>query len=323
MPALRITPGPFIFAAFLGPSVSLVAMFVPAWIAGRVSPLEGMRFIASEGRSRVSVAYVLAAATVFIVTGSVMAACIVGYLPVQMLIVLGMIFTVAFLLLVPMVLGLLAWLVAAVLRPLLRTEGRIAHRQILRRRVRTTLTIGILYLAVSTAISLGTNILDNVQDIHTWMDKTLKGDFFIRLMNQDVASGLAAKMPESLVNDIRAVEGVANVDSIRQITGSVHSPSAEGGKLGVIVVVRDFTDKGNLPLDIKDGDPAQVRAAPGPRRSGARHRLGAPHRRQGRRRDHAGNPRRPQAAPRRRHRHRLHRRRHGGLHGRRRPPGAC
>ena len=26
--------------------------------------------------------------------------------------------------------------------------------------------------------------------------------------------------------------------------------------MGVIVGVRDFTDKGNLPLDIKDGDPA-------------------------------------------------------------------
>ena len=113
----------------------------------------------------------------FVVTGSLLAACIVGYLPVQMLIVVGMIFTVAFLLLLPIVLGLLAWLVAAVLRPLLGTEGRIAHRQILRRRVRTTLTIGILYLAVSTAISLGTNILDNVQDIHTWLETTLQGRF--------------------------------------------------------------------------------------------------------------------------------------------------
>ena len=121
------------------------------------------------------------------------------------------------------------------------------------------MTIGILYLAVSTAISLGTNILDSVQDIYTWMDRTLKGDYFIRLMTQDVGSGLAAKMPESLVGDIRAIEGVSNVDSIRQITGSVHSASADDGKVGVIVVVRDFTDKGNLPLDIKDGDPAQVR----------------------------------------------------------------
>ena len=259
MPTLRITPAPFLFAALLGPSVSLLAMFVPAWIAGRVAPLEGMRFIASEARRRVSVLYVFAALTVFVVTGSLLATCIAGYLPAKMLILIGMVFTVAFLLLLPMVLGPLAWLAATALRPLLGTEGRIAHRQVLRRRVRTTLTVGILYLAVSTAISLGTNILDSVQDLHNWLETTLRGDYFIRLMNPDVGSGQAAKMPESLVHDIRAVEGVANVDSIRHVLTSVRSPNVEGGKLKVNVAVRDFTDKGNLPLDIKDGDPAQVR----------------------------------------------------------------
>jgi putative ABC transport system permease protein len=259
MPTLRITPAPFVFAALLGPSVSILAMFIPAWIAGKVSPLEGMRFIASEGYRRVSIAYVFLAAAVFIVTGLLMAGCLTGYLPVQMLIVLGMIFTVAFLLLLPMLLTPLAAIVATLLRPILGTEGRIAHRQILRRRVRTTLTVGILYLAVSTAISLGTNILDSVQDIYSWMDKTLKGDYFVRVMNQDLATGLAAKMPESLAGDLRAIPGVANVDSIRQISGTVHAPTAPDGKLGAIVIVRDFTDKGNLPLDIKDGDPATVR----------------------------------------------------------------
>ena len=256
MPTLRITPAPFVFAVLLGPSVSLLAMFVPAWIAGRVSPLEGMRFIASERRSRVSVAYVLLAIVVFVVTGSLLAACVTGYLPVQMLVVLGMVFTVAFLLLLPIVLGPLAWVVAAAMRPILHAEGRIAHRQILRRRVRTTLTVGVLYLAVSTAISLGTNILDNVQDIQTWLETTLKGDFFVRLMHQDVGSGQSAKMPESFVDSLRAIEGVANVDSVRQISTSVRAPE---GKVGVIVGVRDFTDNGNLPLDIRSGDPALVR----------------------------------------------------------------
>jgi putative ABC transport system permease protein len=260
MPALRITPGPFIFAAILGPSVSVLAMFIPAWIAGKVSPLEGLRFIASDGHKRVSLAYVVMAASVFIVTGVMMAACITGYLPAAMLTVLGMIFTVAFLLLLPMMLGMMTWIAGKLLYPILRTEGRIAHRQILRRRVRTTLTIGILYLAVSTAISLGTNILDSVQDIYTWMDRTLKADYYVRAMNPDVATGQAAKMSESLVDDIRAIDGVANVDSVRVITGcSVRAPKAENGKLGAVVMVRDFTDKGNLPLDIKDADPVKIR----------------------------------------------------------------
>ena len=112
MPGLEITPGPFIFAGILGPSVSLLAMFVPAWIAGRVSPLEGMRFVASQRHFRISWQYILFAAFVFIVTGVLLFACIAGYLPAQMLITLGMISTVAFLLLIPIMLSPMAWIAA-------------------------------------------------------------------------------------------------------------------------------------------------------------------------------------------------------------------
>jgi len=258
VPSLCITPKPFILAAILGPGVSLLAMFVPAWIAGRVSPLEGMRFIAPKGRRIVSPAYVLFAIVVFLTTGLALAGCIAGYLPVGWIIFLGVLFTVAFLALVPIMLGALAWIAATALYPLLRTEGRIAHRQILRRRVRTTLTIGILYIAVSMAVSQGTLILDTVNEIHTWIEKTLKGDFFIRILTQDQGTGESPKMPESLVNDLRAVEGVSNVDSVRYISGSIHVPGSESTQR-VIVFVRDFTDKGVLPLLIKDGDAATLR----------------------------------------------------------------
>lgn len=259
MPSLQITLEPFILVAFVGPSVSLLAMFVPAWIAGKVSPLEGMRFVAAQGRSHISLKYACFSVTVFLVMGSLISACIAGYLPVQMMIVLGMLFTAAFLLLLPMVLGLLAWAVSMVLYPLLRTEGRIAHRQVLRRRVRTTLTVGILYVAVSTAVSLGTNILDTVQDIHTWMEKTLKADFLIGAMKQDTATGMSAKLPEAMVDDLRTIDGVADVSSVRFLSGAVRLNGPEGGKQQVMICVRDYTGKGTLPLDIKAGDPTQVR----------------------------------------------------------------
>lgn len=259
MPALCITPLPFIAAGCLGPSVSLLAMFIPAWIAGKVSPLEGMRFIASDRQSRLSFTYALTAFTAFVATGSVVAACLVGYLPARIMTIAGVLFTVTFLLLIPMMLGPLTRIISAALYPLLRTEGKIAGRQLLRRRVRTSLTVGILYIAVSTAISLGTNILDTVEDIRTWTNKTLKGDFLIRAMNQEMGSGLSAKMPEAYVNDLRAIDGVTNVDSLRYISGSVRAPQLEDGKQQVMVCVRDFTGKGELPLDIKTGDPAALR----------------------------------------------------------------
>ena len=186
-------------------------------------------------------------------------ACVFGLLPIRWMIVSGVVFTAAFILLVPVMLGGMGRLAALVISPLLRTEGRIAHRQVLRRRVRTTLTIGVLYIAVSTAISLGTTILNNVDDIQTWVATALKGDFFVRAVKQDMQSGLAYKMPEDLVHELRNIDGVSNVDSVRFISGAIHTPSVEGGRQQVTVVVRDFTDKGNLPLMIKSGDPATVR----------------------------------------------------------------
>ena len=254
MPALRITPAPFIAAGCLGPVVSVLAMFIPAWIAGRVSPLEGMRFVASDRQSRISALYVLLAVSAFVLTGSTVGACIAGYLPARLLIAVGALFTVSFLLLLPLILGPLAWLFSTTFYPLLRTEGRIANRQVLRRRVRTTLTVGILYVAVSTAVSLGTNILDTVDDIHSSTAKTYKGDYLIRAMSQDMSTGLSAKIPEEFVDTLRAIDGVANVDSVRVVSGTIHAPNLENGTQKVVLCVRDFTDKGELPLDIKDGD---------------------------------------------------------------------
>ncbi|MBU4271336.1 MAG: ABC transporter permease [Planctomycetes bacterium] len=259
MPALRITPGPFILAALLGPGISLVAMFIPAHIAGKISPLEGMRFIASEGQRRVSFRYILFSLSFFILTGSMLAGCITGYLPIELTVFVGAVFTAAFVLLVPIVLGGLAWLAATALYPILGVEGRIAQRQILRRRVRTTLTIGLLYIAVSTAISLGTTILNCVEDIRSWQAKTMKGDFFIRALAPDLATGTAPPMPEELGNKLREIEGVTNIDSIRYVSASMQVSDPEPRKQSVLVFVRDFTDKGELPLDIQDGNPAEVR----------------------------------------------------------------
>ncbi len=254
MPALRITPVPFITAGLLGPVVSLVAMAVPAWIAGRVSPLEGMRFVVSNRHGRIPLWYAGLALMAFLTTGAALAGCMFGLLPLKAMTVISVLVTLAFLLLIPIILRPLASLVSTILYPLFRTEGRIASRQILRRVVRTSLTVWILYVAVSTAVSIGTNILDTVNDIHTWTNKTLKGDFSVRATNQDAGSGMSAKMPEAYVNDLRKIDGVANVDSLRYISGSVEAANLPDGKQDVVIFVRDFTDKGELPLDIKAGD---------------------------------------------------------------------
>ncbi len=262
MPALRVTAGPFLLATLLGPSISLAAMFVPAYLAGKITPLEGIRFIASEGHNHVTLLYILSSVAFYLLCGGTLAACITGYLPAWLTTYVGVIFTVSFVFVVPIVLGKMAQIASTALYPILKVEGRIAQRQVLRRRVRTTLTIGLLFIAVSIAVTLGTMILNYVNDIRNWQAKTFQGDFIIRTMTPDLSTGATAPMPESLGDEFRAIKGVANVDSIRylDLTMQVDEPGAsEPRKQQIRIFIRDFAPNGSLPLNLESGDAAKVR----------------------------------------------------------------
>jgi len=61
-------------AALVGPGMSLLAMLIPAYLAGRISAMEGIRpAIAKEG-ARVPLSFALFGVATFIVTGSILAA---------------------------------------------------------------------------------------------------------------------------------------------------------------------------------------------------------------------------------------------------------
>jgi putative ABC transport system permease protein len=253
VPALLITPGPFVLAAVVGPVVSLFGVIVPAYLAGKITPLEGMRPSIQENNRRIPLSYCILAVSVFLILGSLLTACIVGWLPVILLPIVGVFFTVNWVMLVPIVLRDMTRFSAAVLYPFLGVEGRLAGRQILRRRARATLTIGILYIAVSTAVSVGINIFNNVNDVRSWFTTTMNGDFFIRSTGADASTGPEMLLPESLAGDIRKIDGVENVESIRSYSSKTVNNEP------ISIGIRDFTDNGPLPLVIKEGNIADVR----------------------------------------------------------------
>jgi len=254
MPAIRLTPGAFALAAVLGPGLSVLAMYIPARIASRITPLEGMRPVVVQERARVPLAYTIGGATAFVVTGCLLGASVLGFLPIKMAIFSGVVFTASFVLLIPAVLGPMTRLASFVLHPILGVEGELARRQVLRRRARTTLTIGVLYIAVSSGIGLGTTIINNVADVRKWHAQTFVGDFFLRAMFSDQTTGNIAHMPESLLDEIQAIPGVTGVDTVWI--------SAEGKaeEQDVWFLVRGLTGSGPMPLDIKEGgQPEEVR----------------------------------------------------------------
>jgi putative ABC transport system permease protein len=251
-PALEITIGPFLLAILIGPGMACVAMFVPAYLASRIPAMEGIRPAIAKDGARVPWSFTLSGIVAFAVTGGMLVACVVGRLPLWLATWAGAMFTAAFVLLIPAVLGPLTRLAAFLLRPIVGIEGRLAQRQVVRRRTRTTLTIGVLYVAISSGIALGTIIINNVQDLREWVDETFRGDFIVRAPGADLSSDQATVLPESLGTELRTIPGVENVDTIRAVR-------AQAGDQGVLVLIHEFTRKDHLSLHLQEGDPEVVR----------------------------------------------------------------
>ncbi len=251
-PPLRFSAGPFVLAALVGPLVSLAAAYVPMRIAARIPPLEGIRPVVSVDRADVSPWIIWTSLALCLTGGLVLVGCIVGWFPAVWSIPSGIVFTVAWVPVFPGLLRPVAPRLAAALFPLLGTEGRLGCVQLLRRSARAGLTGGVLFIAVSTGIGLGTTIINNVEDVRTWYRRTMVGDFFLRAMFANPATGQTVPMPESLGPEIARIPGITNVDTIRFLGGQV-------GDTSVAVVIREFTDPTNLPVDLAQGSPDEVR----------------------------------------------------------------
>jgi putative ABC transport system permease protein len=136
----------------------------------------------------------------------------------------------------------------------MRVEGAIASRQLLIHRSRTTLTVGVVFIAASAAIGLANTVLDNVQDIKDWYRKTLIADFYIRATMPDMATGMAADLPDGLDDELRSVDGVTGIDPLRMI-------SAKTGNENAILIVRTFEDAAMQQFDVVDGKEDAIRDA--------------------------------------------------------------
>ncbi len=134
------------------------------------------------------------------------------------------------------------------MRPWLGVEAELAQRQLTRHVGRSALTIGVLFIAISTSTGMAGNVLDNVQNVRDWYTRAIIGDFFIRSTNPDIATGAAADMPPEIGEKLEKVSGISSLDAIRYV-------SARSGENSVLVVVRNFVGKPTDFFDLVDGTP--------------------------------------------------------------------
>jgi putative ABC transport system permease protein len=124
----------------------------------------------------------------------------------------------------------------------------LACRQIPRHHARSSLTVGVLFVAVSTGLGIASAVLDNLEDVRAWSRRALGCDFFVRAMMPDMATGLSADLPAVLETEIPQVPGIQHVETVRFVRASAADEP-------VIVIVREFAPGTPIYFDLKAGDP--------------------------------------------------------------------
>lgn len=252
LPPIELKAEPFLWAAVVGLGISLAGAALPARKAAHASPMEAIRDSQSGGVEGVARWLVFLGAAMVIVCGGVLAASITGALAMEAAVWGAVLLLIGLVFLLPLGLSPLANMAAWLLAPWMRCESRLACRQLVRHRSRTTLTVGVVFIAISTGIGLANSVIDNVNDVRSWYRKTIIADFFVRAMAPDMATGLAADLPDAVDPEIRKIPGITSLDAVRFV-----SVKAAGEQ--VVMIVRSFDDPELQEFDLVSGDPQTVR----------------------------------------------------------------
>lgn len=257
LPSLHITWNPFITGLVLGPGLALAATVVPARRAGRASPLEGIRSRGErEDRQSVRRWPAYTGLVLLLVSAGMGVGLVSGRVPGDLgpLLLVGLL--VGCVMAIPLVQGpLIRWGGELVARAF-GVEGRLALLQLDRQRTRTGLTVGVMFVAVAVAVSMGSSMVANVRDVGEWYERTIVGDYFIRAAMPETGTNRAAGLPLELGEELRDITGVKQVHPFVFLPSSVDEKNSSAGD--VVVLARTFSPDRPLPLDLAEGTEAEV-----------------------------------------------------------------
>ena len=251
LPPLVITPGPLVLAALFGLGVSFVGVAVPARRAAHLTPLEGMSRVVREDLEHTSHRYTIVGLAITLVSGTVLAISIAGWLPTSVAIGTAVFVLVGVVLLMSAALGPFSRLVTRALFPRKPAVAVLAYRQVLRHRTRSALTVGVLFVAIATGIGLGCTILDSIRDVEKWQTQEIVGDFVVRALLPSAVNSTGTTLPPELGEEIRRVPGVAKVGTACFASADLRArPDKPDEILSVYIIVRDFAPGVPLYLNL-------------------------------------------------------------------------
>jgi putative ABC transport system permease protein len=129
----------------------------------------------------------------------------------------------------------------------------MAAKQLLQRSTRAGLTAGVLVVAMSNGLGLGSAIINNVDDIREWYRHALTGDAFLfdpsaadRAGNKESREALRAE--------------IAQVPAVESVTEERYLPTRVNGITG-ICVLRNYPPQTPLPWALDAAAETQLRSA--------------------------------------------------------------
>ncbi|HEX4413932.1 MAG TPA: FtsX-like permease family protein [Lacipirellulaceae bacterium] len=252
LPPIELTFYPFLVGAGCGLGVSLIAAILPARKASHLSPLEAMRDVLPEEIEGVQWWLTGSGAALVVLSAILMVMSVLGWIGVIHTVWSACLMLVGFALLMPVALRPLSAMAMFIFRPILAVEGKLAQLQLLRHRSRTTLTVGVVFIAAATGIGLANSVIDNVNDVRNWYHKTIVADFYLRAAEPNMATGTSPDLPEGVGDEIKKVAGIKSSDALRlgriKMYGQV-----------VNLLARDHNEPGVPDLDIVSGDADTLR----------------------------------------------------------------
>lgn len=251
LPAMTLTPTPFVLAIVFGLGISLLGAWAPARRAARLSPLEGIDGVVREDMEGSSYRFIMAGAASALAGIVLIVLCVPGRLRPEYGILGAVFLLLGIVLLIPLVLDGLVSLTSRLFSSRMRVEARLAHRQVRRHHSRSALTVGVLFVACTTGVGIACTVLDNLQSVRNWYRRTIVGDFFVRALLPDMATGLAADLPEAVGDELRKLPGITRLDTIRFVR-------ARAADQPIVVILRDFQGDDQVYFDLKAGDSARI-----------------------------------------------------------------
>jgi putative ABC transport system permease protein len=252
LPGVPLTIQPFVVALLLGPATTLAAAGVPVWCAGRRQPLDELlrrpchsadclpRRICQAGLLCLALGVALqiglcsgwfSTATGQVLVGPVLSLALIGAI-----LALPLVGTPLLRLAMALPLGL---------------AGTLAGQQLTRRPGRTSLSAGVLFLALAMAIGFGHCLRGIMHDLRHWYQQTFLADFYVRGSMPDTTLLRVTALPETLADEMAHSEAVAAVDCMAFVPATANSRP-------ILVMARTFAPDQPLPLDLHEGEARAV-----------------------------------------------------------------